>query len=89
MKTLRDLECDYLEALPLRDRCAYLAKEYGKEIANEGDWFYYCSDYVINIHDYNEDGVFSAVAHPVKDNGNFDYSKIIAINTFTEEELTA
>lgn len=89
IKTLADLECDYLEALPLSDRCAYLVTNYGQDIVNDPDWFYYCADFVINIHDYDEDGIYSAVAYPFGKDGLVDYSTIIEITTYSEKELLA
>ena len=84
-----DREYDFLQSLPVFSRVQYLKMTYGKRIVKEGDYFYYFDDVVINIHDYDEDGVYSAVAYPVNKDGSTNFDKWDEIATFRKKELTA
>ena len=63
------MKYDELQKLRLADRVDYLKRTYHDEIVEENDWFYYFDDFVVNIHDHDEDGVFSVVAYPLNEDG--------------------
>ena len=57
-----------------------LIDDYHYEIVNNDDWFYALEsyDYELNVHDYDEDGVYTVCISP-RHSGITDWSKIIYI----------
>lgn len=64
------MKYEELMKLSLADRVDYLKRTYAEEIVEENDWFYYFDDFVVNIHDHDEDGVFAVVAYPLTEDGD-------------------
>lgn len=81
-------EYDYLQSLPIYSRCLYLVKNYGKQI-EEDDYFYYFDDVVLNIHDWDEDGIYQAQAYRYNADDSVNWDKWQEIATFKTEEITA
>jgi hypothetical protein len=50
--------------MSLRTTIQALISENRQDIIQENDWFYALDNHEVNIHDYDEDGVFSVVVYP-------------------------
>lgn len=50
----------------LRSTIKQLINENHQEIIREGDWFYALDNHEVNVHDYDEDGVFNVLVYPRK-----------------------
>lgn len=51
------------------------------------DWFYYADDYVLNVHDYDEDGIINVDVYGYDENDAVDWGKLIYQTTITQEEF--
>lgn len=84
----------------MRDKIFKLIKQYKHEITEKvdlfddeavEDWFYYAEDFVLNVHDYDEDGVIDiqAYAYDVDDLGirRTDWGTILFNEQITLEEF--
>jgi hypothetical protein len=50
--------------MSLRTELEELIKEHKEEIIQDGDWFYALDNYELNVHDYYEEGIFTASLSP-------------------------
>jgi hypothetical protein len=64
--------------MSLRSQLETIIKKYKHEIVEEGDWFYALDNYELNVHDYDEDGVFEVCLSPRK-GCETDWSKIYLV----------
>lgn len=91
MKTLRDLECDYLESILPSEVCLYLMHNYKKEILEHGDFFFKLKDYEVMIFDALEDEndpEYQGACYSVTD-GDTNWDDVIYRHYFDNEEVTA
>lgn len=51
------------------------------------DWFYYDDSFVLNVHDYNEDGILSIQAYGYDKDGNTDWGWVLFDDKMTLEEF--
>ena len=67
-----------------------LKKRYKHEIQNDSDWFYYLTNYTVNIHDNEGEDVFTVVVYPLdKATGQTDFNNWIYLEPFDKNfELT-
>lgn len=50
--------------MSLRQTIKNLIEQHRHEIVESNDWFYALDNYEVNVHDYDEDGIFSVVVYP-------------------------
>ena len=50
--------------MTLRRTIQDLIRQYHDEIVAEGDWFYALDNYEVNVHDWDEDGVYEVQVYP-------------------------
>lgn len=90
MKTLRDIECDYLESILPSEVCAYLMHTYKKEILENGDFFFKLKDYEVMIFDAMEDSndpEYQGVCYSVDAEGWTNWDDVIYRYYFNAEEI--
>lgn len=51
------------------------------------DWFYYDDGFVLNVHDYDEDGILDIQAYGYDKDGNTDWGWLLFDDKITLEEL--
>jgi len=80
----------------MRDKIYKLIKQHKYEITEKvdlfddeivEDWFYYAEDFVLNVHDYDEDGVIDIQAYAYDEEENTDWSKVLFSEQITLTEF--
>jgi hypothetical protein len=66
--------------MTLRKTIQDLISQYYDEIVSDGDWFYALDHYEVNVHDWDEDGVFEVQVYP-REGCVTDWSRIIHLPT--------
>jgi hypothetical protein len=51
------------------------------------DWFYYDDGFVLNVHDYDEDGIIDIQAYGYDKDGNTDWGWLLFNEQITLEEF--
>ena len=51
------------------------------------DWFYYDDGFVLNVHDYDEDGILDIQAYGYDKDGNTDWGWLLFNEQITLEEF--
>ena len=51
------------------------------------DWFYYADDFVLNVHDYDEDGIIDIQAYGYDKDDKTDWGKVLFNKQITLEEF--
>ena len=51
------------------------------------DWFYYDDGFVLNVHDYDEDGIIDIQAYGYDKDGNTDWGWVLLNEQMSLEEL--
>jgi hypothetical protein len=70
----------------LRQVIQELIRQHYDEIVEDGEWFYALDNYEVNVHDWNEDGVFEVQVYP-RSGCDTDWSRMINVPSlaFTAE----
>lgn len=80
----------------MRNKIYKLIKQYKHEITEKvdlfddeevEDWFYYAEDFVLNVHDYDQDGVIDIQAYAYDEEDNTDWSTVLFNEQITLEEF--
>jgi predicted AlkP superfamily phosphohydrolase/phosphomutase len=80
----------------MRDKIFKLIKQYKHEITEKvdlfddeevEDWYYYAEEFVLNVHDYDQDGVIDIQAYAYDSDDNTDWSTILFNEQITLEEF--
>jgi predicted AlkP superfamily phosphohydrolase/phosphomutase len=80
----------------MRDKIFKIIKQYKHEITEKvdlfddeevEDWFYYAEDFVLNVHDYDQDGVIDIQAYAYDVEDNTDWGTMLFNEQITLEEF--
>jgi hypothetical protein len=81
----------------MRDAIYKLIKQHKKEISEKvdlfddevfEDWFYYADDFVLNVHDYDEDGIIDIQAYGYTEDDLYtDWGNLLFNEQITLEDL--
>lgn len=80
----------------MRSKIYALIKQYKREITEKvdlfddeivEDWFYYADTFILNVHDYDEDGIIDIQAYAYDAEDNTDWSTVLFSEQITLEEF--
>jgi hypothetical protein len=80
----------------MRDKIFKLIKQYKHEITEKvdlfddeevEDWYYYAETFVLNVHDYDQDGVIDIQAYAYDEEDRTDWGTILFNEQITLEEF--